>query len=98
MTMLAISETAADAMSRIVAVHASGEGAGIRITHEVTGEERYDLAMEVRPAPEAGDEVLAEDGARVFLPPETAALLDDKLLEARVQDGGLAGFAILEQR
>ena len=95
--MLAISETAADAMTRIVAAHEAGADAGIRITHRAAGEERYDLAMEVRPGPEAGDEVVAEEGARVFLPPETAALLDDKLLEAQVEGGGLTGFSILEQ-
>ena len=95
--MLAISETAADAVTRIVAAHQAGEDAGIRITHEVAGEERYDLAIEVRPGPEAGDRVVAEEGARVFLPPDTAALLDDKLLEAQVERGGLTGFAILEQ-
>lgn len=58
--MLAISETAAEAVTRIVTAHEAGEDAGIRITH-------------------------------------TAALLDDKLLEAQVERGGLAGFAILEQ-
>lgn len=96
--MLAISGNAANAMTRIVAAHeGTGEEAGIRITHQAAGQERYDLAMEVRPGPEAGDEVVAESGARVFMPPETAALLDDKLLEALIQDGGLTGFAILEQ-
>ena len=96
--MLAISGSAANAMTRIVAAHeGTGEDAGIRITHEAAGEERYDLAMEVRRGPEAGDEVVAESGARVFLPPETAALLDDKLLEAQVENGGLTGFAILDQ-
>jgi Fe-S cluster assembly iron-binding protein IscA len=96
--MLAISGVAADAMTRIVAAHdGTNAGAGIRITHEATGAERYDLAMEVRPGPEAGDQVVAEEGARVFMPPETAELLDDKLLEAQVRDGDLAGFEILEQ-
>jgi Fe-S cluster assembly iron-binding protein IscA len=96
--MLAISDVAADAMSRIVAVHdGANADAGIRITHTAAGGERYDLAMEVRPGPEDGDQVVTGEGARVFMPPETAALLDDKLLEAQVADGTLAGFAILDQ-
>jgi hypothetical protein len=40
--------------------------------------------------------VVEEQGARVFLEPEAAALLDDKVLDARVEQNQVA-FRIADQ-
>ena len=61
-------------------------GAGLRITREVitdeSGEPRTDLRLSVVAGPQEGDEVL--DDERVFIDPDAAELLDDKLLDADV--------------
>lgn len=85
--MLAISEDAATAIRGIVGSSGVPEGAGLRITSEVNtetdGEPRTDLRLSLVPEPEEGDEVLEEE--RVFVAPDAAGILDDKLLDAEVQ-------------
>jgi hypothetical protein len=51
------------------------------ITDE-SGEPRTDLRLSVVAGPQEGDEVL--DDERVFIDPDAAELLDDKLLDADV--------------
>jgi iron-sulfur cluster assembly protein len=84
--VLAISEDAAAAIRGIVGGSGVPEGAGLRITQEVNADEsgapRTDLRLSVVAAPEEGDEVLEEE--RVFIDPDAAELLDDKLLDADV--------------
>jgi iron-sulfur cluster assembly protein len=64
------------------------EGAGLRITQEQgtepDGKPRTDLRLSVVPGPEEGDEVL--DAERIFIDPDAAELLDDRLLDADVVD------------
>jgi iron-sulfur cluster assembly protein len=84
--VLAISEDAATAIRGIVRAPGVPEGAGLRITREVNtdedGEPRTDLRLSVVGAPQEGDEVLEEE--RVFVDPDAAELLDDKLLDADI--------------
>ena len=87
--MFAITEDAAHAIKGIVGSPGVPEGAGLRITREVSsgpdGEPgRTDLRLSVVAAPEDGDEVL--EAERLFIEPETARFLDDKLLDADVVD------------
>jgi Fe-S cluster assembly iron-binding protein IscA len=85
--VLAISEDAAAAIRGIVGGSGVPEGAGLRITREVNtgdeGEARTDLRLSLVAAPEEGDEVLEDE--RVFVDPDAAKLLDDKLLDADLQ-------------
>jgi hypothetical protein len=64
------------------------EEAGVRITTEIgaaeEGAARTGLRLAVVDAPGASDQVL--DDAQVFLEPEAAALLDDKVLDADVAE------------
>jgi Fe-S cluster assembly iron-binding protein IscA len=46
--------------------------------------------------PAEDDEVIEERGARVFLEPEAASLLDDKVLDASVDENQVA-FTIADQ-
>jgi iron-sulfur cluster assembly protein len=84
--VLAISEDAATAIRGIVGSPGVPEGAGLRITREMTtdaeGAPRTDLRLSVVAAPEEGDEVL--DAERVFVDPDAVELLKDKLLDADV--------------
>lgn len=95
--MLTITRTAAQAIESVVAAGGSlGEEGGIRITHEPVAGERTGMTLTVAPAPETDDQVVVEEGARVFLPPDTAALLDDKVLDARIE-GTSVGFQLFDQ-
>lgn len=86
--MLAITEDAAAAIRGIVDSAGVPEGAGLRITQEVNteveGKPRTDLRLSVVAGPQEGDEVLAEE--RIFIDPEAAVLLENRLLDAEVVD------------
>jgi iron-sulfur cluster assembly protein len=53
-----------------------------------------DLAVEFVAGPADQDEVLLQDGARVFLEPETMPYLDDKVLDAAADGEGRVQFAL----
>jgi Fe-S cluster assembly iron-binding protein IscA len=92
--VLAITEDAATAIDSIV-LSGLPDGAGLRITQELSiqseGEERTDLRLSVVASAEEGDEVL--EGVRVFVAPEAAEFLGDKLLDADV-DGEEVRFSL----
>jgi Fe-S cluster assembly iron-binding protein IscA len=96
--MLTITDEAASAIDRILAVREMPDHAGIRITAGPSGagdgSEGVGVRMEVTPAPADGDEVLEK--APVFLEAETAQLLDHKLLDAEVSPDGTQ-FTLHEQ-
>ncbi|MGH3007486.1 MAG: hypothetical protein ACRDOS_16550 [Gaiellaceae bacterium] len=52
--------------------------------------------LSVVPLPAEDDEVIEEQEARVFLEPEAASLLDDKVLDATVEQNQVA-FTIADQ-
>jgi iron-sulfur cluster assembly protein len=85
--VLAITEDAAAAIDSIVASAGLPEGAGLRITQELNteaqGTPRTDLRLSVVESAGEDDEVL--EGTRIFLQPEAAELLDNRLLDADVE-------------
>ncbi len=95
--MLTITPPAAEAIESIVsATEGASEDAGLRISQGMDSEGRSSLALAVVEEPEAGDEVIEEAGAPVFLAPDAAPLLDDKVLDVRY-DAGQVGFVVGEQ-
>jgi Fe-S cluster assembly iron-binding protein IscA len=52
--------------------------------------------LTVVPLPAEDDEVIDEQGARVFLEPEAASLLEEKVLDASVEQDQVA-FTIADQ-
>ena len=52
--------------------------------------------LSVVPVPAEDDEVIEEQGARVFLEPDAASLLDDKVLDAKFEENNVA-FTIAHQ-
>ncbi len=85
--MLAVTEDAATAIDSILASSGLPDGAGLRITQEVNtqsgGDTRTDLRLAVVESAEEGDEVLED--VRIFLDPQAADFLDNKLLDADVE-------------
>ena len=55
------------------------------------------LEVTVAELPAESDQVVDEDGARIFVEDRAIELLDDKLLDAQI-DGTRVGFTLMEQR
>ena len=97
--MLAVTEKAVSAIDGILASPDFSDEAGMRITTETAttegGEEQTALRLAVVDQPDKGDQVL--ENAPVFLEPEAAALLDDKVLDAEVADDQVR-FSLKEEK
>jgi iron-sulfur cluster assembly protein len=94
--LLALTDSAVQAVKRIVlSSDEVSETSGLRMVAEQTGMQT-NLELSVVPLPAEDDEVIEEHGARVFLEPEAASLLDDKVLDASVVQDQVA-FTIAEQ-
>jgi Fe-S cluster assembly iron-binding protein IscA len=93
--MLTVTEAAAEA---ITALTSQEEDAGLRLAVQDVDGESAQLALSVAPEPAEGDSVLGtEEGPKVFLEPQAAALLDDKVLDVQEDDAGGVAFAVLPQ-
>lgn len=95
--MLAISDTAAEAIKGIVANPELREGAGLRIATQGGESSAGALEVSVAEEPAATDQVVDEGGARVFVEADAVEMLDDKLLDAQI-DGSRVGFMLSEQQ
>ena len=92
--LLALTDKAVEAVKSIVS-SSEGEASGLRMVAERTGTQA-NFELSVVPLPAEDDEVIEERGARVFLEPEAASLLDDKVLDASVEQNQVA-FTIADQ-
>jgi iron-sulfur cluster assembly protein len=94
--LLALTDSAVQAVKHIVSSSDEvSETGGLRMVAERAGT-RANFHLDVVPLPAEDDEVIEEQGARVFLEPEAASLLDDKVLDANVEQNQVA-FTIAEQ-
>ena len=94
--MLAITDTAAEAIRGIVAAPEIPDGAGLRIATSPDEAQTGTLEVTVAEVPADSDQVVDEDGARVFVEEQAIPLLDDKLLDAQVE-GTRVGFTLTRQ-
>lgn len=90
--MLVISPTASAAINALMESPRAPEGGGVRLasggaaSDDGTGGAGT-IALSVVPGPEPQDAVLeSPDGADVFVEPDAAAVLDDKVLDADVSE------------
>jgi hypothetical protein len=65
------------------------ETGGVRMAAERAGTQA-NFHLSVVPLPAEDDEVIEEQGVRVFLEPEAASLLDEKVLDASVEQDRVA--------
>jgi iron-sulfur cluster assembly protein len=84
--MLTLSPSAVEAVDSLLHRPEVPDDAGLRIRS--AGESQ--LAIEIVPQPAPGDQVIEDGGARVFVEPEAAPILDDAELEARTQGDQIA--------
>src|SRR4051812_47570146 len=89
-TVLTLTDNAATEIRNLVANPEIPEDAGVRIASNPEGA----LTLALAAGPAAGDDVVDQSGARVFLEPQAGELLDDKLLDAGVDPQGNVQFSI----
>lgn len=89
--MLTLTPQASEA---ITALLADSPGAGLRISEIVDGDEvRLGLSVAAEPAP--GDQVIEGGGSHVFVDDQVAPLLDDKTLDAQVNEDRQVAFTLV---
>src|SRR3954447_2984806 len=84
--MLTLTPEAVEAVDALLHSPSVPADAGLRIG---TAEDSQ-LTVEIAPEPGAGDQVIEEGGARVFVDPGAAQMLDNAQLEARAQGDEIA--------
>jgi iron-sulfur cluster assembly protein len=94
--MLTITTNAAEAIRAILESTDVPEEGGIRISIAQQNGAQASLELAISPAPMAGDEVLEEEGAHVFLDEMAVLALDDKSLDAEIV-GDEISFGIVER-
>jgi Fe-S cluster assembly iron-binding protein IscA len=94
--LLALTDSAVEVVTEIVSSSDEpSETGGLRMVAEQEGTQ-VNFQLSVVPVPAEDDEVIEEQGARVFLEPEAASLLDDKVLDAKLEENK-AAFTIADQ-
>lgn len=94
--MLTLTDNAADIVKQIADQVADADGPGLRIS-EADDTPDTGLVLAAVSAPEPGDQVIDDHGARVFLDPKAAEILDDKVLDAKVEPDGAVTFGLGQQ-
>lgn len=89
--MLTLTQNATLIVKEIADQQGGAEGSGLRIT---AGVEEPGLTVTTAELPEPGDQVLEQDGATVYLDEGAATMLDDKVLDAAVDEAGRVEFAL----
>lgn len=93
--MLTLTENATLVIKSITGVENAPDGAGVRISQESPASPA--LAITTTEAPLPGDQVVEDNGARVFLEELAAQTLDDKILDANVDESGGVEFLLVPQ-
>jgi len=90
--VLTLTENACDVVKTITEQSTQTDGAGLRISPQ----ESDPSALTVAPAesPMTGDKVVENGGARVFVEESAAVVLEDKVLDAQVDQSGGVQFAL----
>jgi len=94
--MLVLTEAAAEVVKSVTSTpQAPGGGAGLRIASSAP-EPGSPGALQLTAAtgPGKNDQVIEAAGARVFLEPQAVSYLEDKILDARVDEHGEAHFSL----
>jgi iron-sulfur cluster assembly protein len=97
--MLVLTETAAEVVKSVTSGPQAPAGAGLRIASSAP--EPGDpgaLQLTATAGPAENDQVIEASGALVYLEPQAAIYLEDKVLDAQVDPEGNASFSLGMQR
>lgn len=89
--MLAVTDRASAAICEIIGQPNNESGAGLRISSDPTV---GSVRLSVTAGPQAGDAVVESNGARVFIEPNIAPVLDDKSLDVEADGAGDMQFSL----
>ena len=92
--MLVLTEAAAEAVKSVTSTSQGRDGAGLRIASSAYPERPDALQVTTAAGPDENDQVVDAAGARVFLEPQAAAYLEDKVLDAQLDEQGKAHFTL----
>ena len=92
--MLTLTNEAAAEIRNIVAQPDLPDTGGLRIANDPTA---GSLTLSLAALPAEDDKVLDDSGARVFLDPQAALILDDKTLDVTPDQEGRTQFSIAPQ-
>ncbi len=92
--MLTLTENASTIVRDITTQPGLPETAGLRIT---TDGDPSSFAIAAAEEPQPADVVVEQAGATLYLDDQSAELLDDKILDAAVDDEGKVEFALAIQ-
>jgi iron-sulfur cluster assembly protein len=90
--MLTLTENASTIVKTLTGQVSEAEDAGLRISS--SNDQNTAFAAAVAPIPEPADQIVEVSGARLFLETGAAVALDDKILDAQVDENGSVSFAI----
>ena len=93
--MLTLTDSAVSAIRSLTSQPELPVETGLRIMTQDEGASSFQLALAEGPV--AGDQVVEEGGARVFVEPAAAAVLGDKALDAQVNEQGNVAFSVSDQ-
>ncbi len=93
--MLTLTDSAVSAIRGLTSQPELPVETGLRIVAHGDGAPSFQVALAEGPV--AGDEVVEDDGARVFLEPAAAAVLDGKSLDAQVNEQGQVAFSVSDR-
>jgi len=93
--MLAVTTAAAEAISALTAEEGQQNAWGLRFSVHRESEDSASLALSIAQDPDQGDQVVTSDsGAKVFMQPEAAAYLADKILDVQENPEGELNFTV----
>jgi Fe-S cluster assembly iron-binding protein IscA len=92
--MLVLTDAAAEVVKSVTITPETPDGAGVRIATAPVPENPAALRLTATTGPEENDHVIESAGARVFVEPQAAAYLEDKVLDAQVDAQGNPHFSL----
>lgn len=95
--MLTLTESAVQVIRTVTAQPELPPETGLRIATQSRPEAEGSLSLAVAEGPQAGDEIVEAQGARVYLEPDAASILDEMTLDASVDEQGDVTFRLAEQ-
>ncbi|MGH3655685.1 MAG: adhesin [Micromonosporaceae bacterium] len=95
--MLTLTDNAVSVIRTLTSQPEVPDGSGLRIAADAT-DNSGGLTLSLATEPETGDKVVDNGGARLFLEETAANVLDDKALDADVDDQGKVSFQLAEQQ
>lgn len=92
--MLTMTDNAVMVIRDLAAQQDVGEDGGLRIAADT---DAGSLSIELVPQPAQGDQVVDNEGARIFLDADAAELLNETSVDATVDDEGIVQFGFTEK-